>query len=81
MKKRKKISQKIIKPSRVIWEEEDGEFRLYKYYGKKRIEEPFYITDSLEDLIDELTEKVKRWQCKFDYVGFLKFIEKHKKDR
>lgn len=76
-RKKRKQQNKPNYPTSVHYEELDGEFRLYKVYGKKIVQDPFYICDDLADMINEIEDSLKRWKCSINLKQLKIFINKH----
>jgi len=75
---RKKPQKGNPKPKGVKYTECDGTFKLYKIWsGNKVAGDPFYITEDLAEMVQEIEDKCKIWGFKIDLKELVKFINKH----
>lgn len=79
-KKRKKQTSPVT-PTGVHYTEKDGDFYLYKKWSKTKISsEPFFITDDIANLIEEIERRATSWKLALNLKDLKKFINKHKQD-
>ena len=77
---RKKQVTSYPKSIRII--DEDGEFRMFKVWGGKKVsKEPFIITDNLEDLVEAYEEGCTKWQIKPDIKYIRALINKYQQSK
>lgn len=79
MSKKKRTQPKApAKPIGIHYKEQDGDFKLYKRWSKeKTASDPFYITDDLNEMIEEIQNCCKKWNCKVNLKELKQFIDKH----
>lgn len=81
MAKNKQRKQKKSNPvpKGIKYTYEDGYFKLYKIWSSKfTSSKPFYITDDISEMVDEIAEKKEIWRVTIDLKNLLKFTEQYK---
>ena len=76
--RKRKPQNKPVVPIGVHYTKVDDDYYLYKKYGKLVIaKDPFYITDDLDELMDEISNSIKKWKFKPKLAEIKKFYDKH----
>ena len=77
--KKRKQPKKNPVPIGIEYVYDDGLFKLYKVWSKKNMSTtPFYITDDINEMVDEIAEKKEIWRVTIDFPKLLKFTEHYK---
>ena len=57
------------------YDEREKDFRLYKIWNKKtKIETPFLIVDTVEELVEHLEELITKYKCRVDHKKLKQYI-------
>lgn len=76
--RKRKQQRKPVVPIGVHYIKIDDDYYLYKKYGKLIIaKDPFYITDDLDELMDEISNSIKKWKFKPKLAELKKFYDQH----
>ena len=61
--------------------EEGQMFKLFKFWKNKIADEPFIITDSAQDVLDNYELYCRKWKFKPDLKTVKTFINKHQQEQ
>lgn len=77
-KQRRKQQNKPVYPTGIHYIKDGEDYKLFKKFGRNNaLNDPFYITSDLSEMIDEIENSCRKWKCAVNLKDLKKFINKH----